>query len=243
MFYEKRIRSVPFFRFSELEEISGLVHAFTSRQTDQTCGLESVERQAVDKTPFLDLLGLSSARTIQLRQIHSNHVLRRASPDINHPEGDGLVLTRPGLFGVIKTADCLPILVIDPLRRQLVAVHAGWRGILGGVIESAMDLLSDITGGPFRAVIGPCINACCYAFGVDDLERVVDHLGDGAGGKTRTGHPSLDLPAAVRATLRGVGVVESELDDTCTSCDDDYWSYRATGAKERHAMAAWLEPA
>ena len=108
MFYEKRIGSVPFFRFSELEEISGLVHAFTSKQTDQACGLESVERQAVDKTPFLDLLGLSPARTIQLLQIHSNHVLRRASPDINHPEGDGLVLTRPGLFGVIKTADCLP---------------------------------------------------------------------------------------------------------------------------------------
>ena len=82
-------------------------------------------------------------------------------------------------------------------------VHAGWRGILGGVIESAMDLLSDVTVGPFRAVIGPCINACCYAFGVDDLERIVAHLGDGAGGKTRTGHPALDLPAAVIATLRG----------------------------------------
>ena len=178
-----------------------------------------------------------------LRQVHGSGVVEVGWPGDRHgATADAAVTNRVGCTLSVTVADCAPVAILAD-GGGLAVVHAGWRGILGGVIESAMDLLSDVTVGPFRAVIGPCINACCYAFGVDDLERVVAHLGDGAGGKTRTGHPALDLPAAVIATLRGVGVVESEVDGTCTSCDDDYWSYRSTGTRERHAMAAWLEPA
>ncbi len=178
-----------------------------------------------------------------LRQVHGSGVVEVRWPGDRHGEtADAAVTNRVGCTLSVTVADCAPVAILAD-GGGLAVVHAGWRGILGGVIESAMGLLSAVTVGPFRAVIGPCINACCYEFSVDDLERVVAHLGDGAWGKTRTGRPALDLPAAVSATLSGVGVVESELDGTCTSCDDDYWSYRATGTRERHAMAAWLEPA
>ena len=178
-----------------------------------------------------------------LRQVHGSGVVEVRWPGDRHGEtADAAVTNRVGCTLSVTVADCAPVAILAD-GGGLAVVHAGWRGILEGVIDSAMDVLSDVTAGPFRAVVGPCINACCYAFGADDLERVVAHLGDWVEGKTRTGHPALDLPAAVSATLRGVGVVESELDGTCTSCDDGYWSYRATGTRERHVMAAWLEPA
>ena len=164
-------------------------------------------------------------------------------PGDRHGEtADAAVTDRVGCTLSVAVADCAPVAILAD-GGGLAVVHAGWRGILGGVIESAMGLLSGVTVGPFRAVIGPCINACCYEFGVDDLKRAVDQLGHGVASKSRRGNPALDLPAAVSASLRGVGVVESELDGTCTSCDEDYWSYRATGTRKRHAMAAWLEPA
>lgn len=178
-----------------------------------------------------------------LRQVHGSGVVEVRWPGDRHGEmADAAVTNRVGCTLSVTVADCAPVAILAD-GGGLAVVHAGWRGILGGVVESAMDLLSEVTVGPFRAVIGPCINACCYAFGVDDLKRVVEHLGDGTEGKTRTGHPALDLPAAVNTTLRGVGVVEVEVDGTCTACDGDYWSYRVTGTRERHAMAAWLEPA
>ena len=187
--------------------------------------------------------GVAPAPWTWLRQIHGSGVVEVRSPGGRQGEtADAAVTNRVSCTLSVTVADCAPVAILAD-GGGLAVVHAGWRGVLGGVIESVMDLLSDVTVGPFRAVIGPCIHACCYAFGVDDLKRIVDHLGDGAGGKTRTGNPALDLPAAVSATLRGVGVVQSEVDGTCTSCDDDYWSYRATGTRERHAMAAWLESA
>ena len=233
MFYEKRIRSVPFFRFSELEEIPGLVHAFTSRQTDQACGLESVERQAVGKTPFLDLLGLSAARTIQLRQIHSNRVLRRASPDLNRPEGDGLVLTRPGRFGVIKTADCLPVLVIDPVCRQLVAVHAGWRGTLARILGRAIGELTGTDSDPadLTVALGPCIRSCCYEVGPQFPERF-----------SREGHHverifrgrNLDLIEAHRVEAEEAGVGRILDSGLCTCCSPKiFYSHRRDQDRRR----------
>ncbi len=226
MFYEKRIRSVPFFQFSELEEIPGVVHAFTSRQTDQACGLDRVEQSAVDKTPFLDLLEITAAKTIQLRQVHSNRVLRRAFPGIDRPQGDGLVLTKPGTFGVIRTADCLPVLVIDPLRRQLAAVHAGWRGTLGRILGRAIGELTGPGSDPARLTValGPCIRSCCYEVGPEFPERF-----------SREGHDvkrifqgrNLDLIEANRAEAEAAGVVRIVDSGLCTCCSPEtFYSHR-----------------
>ena len=226
MFYEKRIRSVPFFQFSELEEVPGLVHAFTCRQTDQACGLESGERSAVNKTPFLDLLEISAGKTIQLRQVHSNRVLRRASPDIDRPEGDGLVLAKPEIFGVIKTADCLPVLVVDPLRRQLVVVHAGWRGTLGRILRRAIAELAGTGSDPadLTVALGPCIRSCCYEVGPEFPERF-----------KRKGHDVerifrgryLDLIEANRVEAEEAGVGRILDSGLCTCCRPEiFYSHR-----------------
>ena len=199
--------------------------------------------QADSETLVARQAGVAPIPWTWLRQVHGSGVVEVRWPGDRRGEtADAAVTNRVGCTLSVTVADCAPVVILAD-GGGLAVVHAGWRGILGGVIESAMDLLAEVSTGPFRAVIGPCINACCYAFGVDDLKRVVDHLGERVRGETCIGHPALDLPAAVSATLKGVGVRESQIDGTCTSCDDDYWSYRASGTMERQAMAAWLEAA
>ncbi len=226
MFYEKRIRSVPFFQFSELEAIPGLVHAFTSRQTDRACGLESVEDSGEYKTPFLDLLELSAEQTIQIRQIHSNRVLRRTSVDSKRPEGDGLVLTKPGLFGVIRTADCLPVLVVDPLRRQLAVVHAGWRGTLGRILGRAIAELAG-TGSDSADLIvalGPCIRSCCYEVGAEFPQRFA---GEGHDVERIFEGRHLDLISANQSQAEEAGVGRILDSGLCTCCSpESFYSHR-----------------
>jgi len=233
MFYEKQIRSVPFFQFSELEEIPGLVHAFTSRQTDQACRLERVENSGADKTAFLDLLGLCAEKTIQIRQIHSNRVLRRTCADSKRPEGDGLVLSNPGLFGIIRTADCLPVLVVDALRRQLAAVHAGWRGILGRILGRAIAELTGAGSDPAHLIValGPCIRGCCYEVGPEFRERFaeqehdVDRIFQGR-------HLNLIEANRSEAEKAGVGrILDSGL---CTCCNpESFYSHRRDQDRRR----------
>ncbi len=236
MFYEKRIRSIPFFRFSELEEFPGLVHAFTSRQTDQACGLESVEQSALEKTPFLQLLEISPGKVIQLRQVHSNRVLSHTSPGLNPEEGDGLVLAGPGFFGVIRTADCLPVLVIDPLRRRLAMVHAGWRGTLGRILLRAIEKLIEIGSDPaeLTVALGPCIRSCCYEVGPELPElfrRQGHHVERIFQGRT------LDLIGANRAEAEAAGAGQILDSGLCTCCDADrFYSHRRD--RERGRMWA-----
>ena len=241
MFYEKQIRSVPFFQFSELEEIPGLVHAFTSRQTDQACGLENVEFAGADKTPFLDLLELPAGKTIQIRQIHSNRVLRPASVQINPPPGDGLVLSKPGLFGIIKTADCLPVLVVDPRRRQLAAVHAGWQGTLGRILERGMAALTG-TGSDSADLIvalGPCIRNCCYEVGPEFPERFA---GEGHDVDRIFRGRHLDLIAANRSQAEKAGVGRILDSGLCTCCSpESFYSHRRDQDRRRMwALAGFM---
>ena len=241
MFYEKRIRSVPFFQCSELEEIPGLVHAFTSRQTDQAFGLERVEHSGAEKTAFLDLLGLSTEKTIQIRQIHSNRVLRLASAEINRPEGDGLVLSKPGLFGVIRTADCLPMLVIDPLRRQLAAVHAGWRGTLVRILGRALAELTGTGSEPADLIValGPCIRSCCYEVGPEFLERFAGEAHDVE--RIFEGR-HLDLIAANRSEAEKAGVGRILDSGLCTCCSpESFYSHRRDQDRRRMwALAGFM---
>lgn len=178
-----------------------------------------------------------------LHQVHGSDVVEVRWPgDRLGATADGAVTSQVGCILSVTVADCSPVAILAD-GGGVAVVHVGWRGLLGGVIESATELLSEVADGPFRGVIGPCINACCYEFGLEDLDSLVHHLGDRVQGVTHAGHPALDLPAAVSAVLEKMGVVELDVDGTCTSCGGGYWSYRATGARERHAMAAWLESA
>ena len=154
-------------------------------------------------------------------------------------EADAAITRYPGCVLSVQVADCAPVALIAD-NGGLAVAHAGWRGVLGGILEEASEALRSLVGGPQRAVVGPCIHPCCYEFGSEDLRRVVGVLSREVEAVTRDGHPALDLSAAVVASLEKAGVNDFEIDGACTSCDDRYWSHRATGSGSRQAMVAVL---
>lgn len=231
MFYRISPGGVPLHVFAELEDIRGLVHAFTSRESDQAAGKNGDDPSS--KPHVLKGLGLAPEQAIQLRQVHSARVL---TPSEAHPqaEGDGLLLTQPGRVAVIKTADCLPLLLVDPESRSLCLVHAGWRGTAARAAQSGLSrLISASQANPQRlvAALGPCIRSCCYQVGPEVYREF-----------ERQGHPvkriferdRLDLAESNREQLEEMGV-ETILDSKmCTCCRPDlYYSWRRSKDKGR----------
>lgn len=140
----------------------------------------------------------------------------------DRPEGDAVVTANPGLLCSVLTADCAPILMADPETRIVSAVHAGWKGALGGVVHSAVAAMEALGADPRRilAVVGPCIAQDSYEVGVDFEERFAHH----DPGSERFFHPGaapdkrqFDLPGFVlwRLQQAGVGQAVWTGHDTC----------------------------
>ena len=129
----------------------------------------AVER---NRAAFLKELGAKNGRSgpplITLRQVHSS-VIYQVDTVPEHPlVGDGLITNTPGLLLGIQTADCLPVLLVDPVRRAIGAFHAGWRGTLARIVEKGAGEMRRWFGTNARdlhAAIGPGVHNCCYEVG------------------------------------------------------------------------------
>lgn len=175
-----------------------------------------------------------------LRQVHGAEVMTVTAPGEGAGRAaDAAVTTTAGAVLVVQTADCAPVLFSG--NGGLGVAHAGWRGIVDGVLEATVAALIDLGATPDRAVLGPCIRAGCYEFGPTDLDVVADRYGPAVRAETSGGAPALDVAAAVRVALDRQGI---ELDDhgVCTACSSQHWSHRARQDAERQALVAWLEP-
>lgn len=172
---------------------------------------------------------------VTLKQIHSSHIHVLEGAPQGVLVGDGVITDRPGLLLSIQTADCVPVLLVDPRRRAVGAFHAGWRGTAKRIVEKGVGMMAMMYGsepGDLRAAIGPCIGQCCYAVGpevVEEFHSQFDYAGelfqdifDDDPVKTKypllfltaraPGHgpvgkqPHLDLVAANRRQLLAAGV-------------------------------------
>jgi polyphenol oxidase len=156
------------------------------------------------------------------RQIHSTLVHRAAAGARGEP-GDGLWTDEPGLPVLAMTADCLPIaLVRDAGESPAVAVlHAGWRGLLTGVVAAGAGVID----GAFRAAIGPAIGPCCYEVGPEVAGPFAAAYGDDV-----VRGRKLDLWTAAERALQAAGAVDVERVDLCTACNPElFFSHRRTG--------------
>jgi copper oxidase (laccase) domain-containing protein len=149
------------------------------------------------------------------------------------------VTARPGCILAVRTADCAPVVLLG--RNAVGVVHAGWRGLLDGVVDRAVAALRAVDDGPIAAHVGPCIRAGCYEFDGPERERLVERFGDELLATTTWGTPALDLPAGVHAALAAAGIGEVHDEAGCTACDRRWYSHRARGEAERFATTAWLE--
>jgi YfiH family protein len=176
-----------------------------------------------------------------LRQVHGTDVVRVARPgDGAGMRADAAVTAAPGAALAVLTADCAPVALASP-EGVIGVAHAGWRGVLAGVVEATVEEMRALGATEVRAVVGPCIHPGCYAFGAAELEAVAARLGDSVRGVTSTGETALDLPAAVRAALTNAGIAPEHQAaiDVCTACSPEHFSWRARKEQQRQAAVVW----
>jgi YfiH family protein len=194
-----------------LARVPWLLHAFSTRRggfskppaAGLNLGFVETDRRALverNRLQFFKAIGAERFAPAGLRQIHSAAVYRveRSADrgllyrpcglDASSPAGrtppaaDALLTDQPGVLLGVRIADCLPVILVDPRRRAIAAVHAGWRGALQRVIEKAVGGMRQEFGsdpGRMAAILGPSIRACCYAVGQEVLEAFSGRFVDG----------------------------------------------------------------
>ena len=188
MFYRD---SEQLYRVAELDALPWLVHGFGTRLADVPSRFRKLAT---------------------LKQVHSATCVPAAGRGGVVGSGDALLEDRPGSVVAVKTADCIPVLLVDERRRAVAAVHAGWRGTAARIARNAVDAMAARFGtvaADLHAAIGPGIGPCCYEVGAEVAAQF--------GGQGR-GH--LDLPEANRQQLLEAGVTPERIyaSNLCTMC-------------------------
>jgi YfiH family protein len=214
-----RVARVPL-----LEEVPALVHGFEQR------GAREGETRDEARARVERALG-GRGRLLLLKQVHGRAVAHAPWP--GRKEADAAVATAPALLLGIETADCLPVLIVDPVRRVVAAAHAGWRGTVQGVAGEAVRALvaSGSRADDLLAALGPNIGPCCYEVG-EDVRQAFGPSGAAFFRPGRREKPHLDVRAANRAQLLAAGLGEAHIAsvDECTFCQPaKYHSYRRGG--------------
>ena len=166
-------------RAAPLARLPWLVHGFSTRRDGNLGFTEGDTPAAVqrNRARFLRALAGGTKKApalVTLQQIHSDVIHRLDGPPKATLKGDGLITNVPGLLLSIQTADCLPIFLVDPKRRAIGALHAGWRGTLARITEKGVGLMQRHFGSraqDLRAALGPGIHLCCYQVGREVRER------------------------------------------------------------------------
>jgi len=179
---EHKARGLRILQASALAKIPWLVHGFSTRPGGVSdLGGEKVlnlgfaewdirENVLENRRRLQSALGAESLTLCGLRQIHSDVVQLFDAPPAASCRGDASATNRPGLLLAVQTADCVPILLVDPQNRAVAAVHAGWRGTLQRIITKAIGKMHMQFGtkpSDLLAAIGPSIGGCCYEVGTE----------------------------------------------------------------------------
>ncbi len=215
--------------------LSPLRHGFFTRQggisggrfASLNCSRSSADLPgncAENRRRIAEWLGVESEHLLTCTQRHTTDIEVVAElPFRGHPIADGLVTSLPGVAIGVLTADCQPILLADRHAGIIGAVHAGWSGTLGGVIENAVTCMESSGADRSRiiAVIGPAISHRNYEVQVDFRQRFLE--ADPASGQFFRQEPdgrlTLDLPAYGRSRLEKSGISSIADSGLCTYAD------------------------
>ncbi len=245
MFIEKEFKGVRLFSFSELFQLPHFIFAVSSRQTDSDLGHTEATGDSAKRDRWSQLLNMHSTQLLTLRQVHSARTIVVEEPCRNRELGpaDGVIVMKPGLFAAVRTADCMPVVVVSKRAKQFALFHMGWRGAGQRILEKGLRAFLTLSGAsPEELVIGlgPCIRSCCYEVG-DEVREAFEKAGFRAQELFLDSH--LDLVAAARAQLRECGV-KCFLDAAlCTACRTDlFYSYRREATNSRMWTLAGFRP-
>ena len=234
---------------------SGVRHGFSTRKGGVSTGaLESLnlrgyihgdQKENVEENyrRFCAAIGVDVQKVVLSQQEHLDHLRLVTADDCgkglwrerDYRAVDGLLCNTPGIPLVVFSADCNVILLHDPVRHAIAAVHAGWRGTAFGIAAKAVREMGAQFGSDpadIRAAIGPAIGKCCFETDDDVPQALTAALGDAAlPYMTRTGSKwHIDLKGINALWLRQTGLTQIDICDLCTMCRTDlFWSHRKLG--------------
>jgi YfiH family protein len=271
-------RGLKLLEIPALSKLPWLIHAFSTRPG----GVSALEGENLLNLGFTDwdtrenvqenrrrfqaALGASGLPLIALKQFHSDVVHSFDTAPTDPCRGDATITDQPNLLLAVQTADCVPILLVDPKKRAVAAIHAGWRGTLARIAAKTIGKMQMHFGTnppDLLAAIGPSIGPCCYEVGTEVATQFLSQFADAPDyfDEFRTGdEPNpiqwlnmmppghqpppkgvlLDLPKANRSQLLAAGLRPRNIHtiDLCTACRPDLlFSYRKEGSASGRLMS------
>ncbi|MGW4161048.1 peptidoglycan editing factor PgeF [Streptomyces sp. NPDC004788] len=191
-------------------------------------------------------LGLDPAQVVWMNQVHGADVAEVDGPWSGTgdaiPSVDAVVTARRGLALAVLTADCVPVLLADPVAGVVAAAHAGRPGMVAGVVPAAVKRMTELGADPARitARTGPAVCGRCYEV-PEAMRAEVAAVEPAAYAETSWGTPAVDVAAGVRAQLARLGVTDVADAGVCTLESGDHYSYRRDRTTGRLAGYVWLE--
>jgi polyphenol oxidase len=202
-----RLDSSHVYRAERLEQFPWLQHGFGTRLS----------------AGWPDAAGLATAK-----QVHSDQVLKATHPGDCGP-GDALISDQPGVTVAIRTADCLPVVIVDLRTRAVAAVHAGWRGVVAQIVPKAVEAMRSEFGSQpedLEIAIGPGIGPCCFEVGPEVAAQFRAFFPER---NDLEGRARVDLAETITRQLRRNGVTTGQISASglCSCCNPELFeSYR-----------------
>jgi YfiH family protein len=275
----RKTRGLQILELAPLQKFPWLVHGFSTRpggvspfESEKVLNLGFMEwdtRENVleNRRLFQSALGAPDFELNPLKQIHSDvlRVIPSSTSDVC--KGDASATNQPGLLLAIQTADCVPILLVDPKKRAVATIHAGWRGTLARITQKAVGRMQFEYGSnpkDLLAAIGPSIGPCCYEVAADFVTKFTAQFADAADyfDEPRSGEEPnplqwlnmkppghqpppknvhLDLRKANHSQLIAAGLLAKNIyiSDLCTACHTNLlFSHRREGPLSGRLMSA-----
>jgi len=265
---EQQQNGVPFFAADGLTAAGGVVHGFSTRLGGASAGMWDSLNLGVSRGDNSDHVRENYRRLFSAigakedspmamcDQVHGTFVHNVTVADCKQDpytkiglQGDGLMTAIPGIALVVFASDCIPVLLYDPKRRVIAALHAGWRGTAAGIVTKAVEQMKQIYGSDpadILAAIGPGIDKCCF----ETHEDVPNAMTAALAGNSlpfiqlkENGKFSVDLKGinARRLELAGLSPDHIAACPECTCCQPErFWSHRRQGT-QRGSMAAVIQ--
>jgi YfiH family protein len=272
-------RGVQILELAPFKKFPWLVHGFSTR-TGGASVLDSgehvlnlsftdwdnCETVLKNRQLFQSAIGATDSTLVPLKQFHSSVARFFAEAPGESCKGDASFTNTPGLLLGVQTADCVPILLVDPKKRAVAAIHAGWRGTLARIAQKTVGEMRMHFGSKpadILAALGPAIGGCCYEVGTElvteftsqfaDAEEYFDELRTGEepnplqwlnmmppGHQPPPKNVRLDLRKANRAQLLATGLPDANIfvSNLCTACHTDLlFSYRKEGSRSGRLLS------
>ncbi|MFJ9640634.1 peptidoglycan editing factor PgeF [Streptomyces sp. NPDC101178] len=190
-------------------------------------------------------LGLDPASVVWMNQVHGRDVAVVDGPwgaEAEIPAVDAVVTTRRGLALAVLTADCTPVLLVDPVAGVVGAAHAGRPGLVAGVVPAVVEAMTARGAHPSRitAHTGPAVCGRCYEV-PEEMRAEVAEAVPGTWSETSWGTPAVDVTGGVHAQLAALGVSDLHRSPVCTRESGDHFSYRRDRTTGRFAGYVWLD--